>query len=161
MAKAAERRPRITVIDDHQEFLDLMQELLAPAYDVVTFSGHDLSPDDILDSRPDLLIVDLLLDRRDLQGWDVVTLVGAHRHLRTVPIIVCSADLRALADHSAAIGSGPMAFLAKPFTLDTLSALVKRGLTAGFDGYAEADGAAHLGQGGGASDPERGAAAAS
>jgi DNA-binding NtrC family response regulator len=133
MGTAVERRHRITIIDNHAEFLELMREVLSSDHDVEAFSGHDLTPDDIVDSRPDLLIVDLLLDIGDLQGWDVVTLVGAHRDLRSVPIIVCSADGRALAAHSAAIARGNMAILAKPFTLDELDQLVRRGLETGFE----------------------------
>ena len=161
MARAIERRRRITIIDDHVEFLDLMRDVLSPVHDVVTFSGHELSTDDIVDSRPDLVMVDLLLDGSDLQGWDVVTLVGAHQHLRHVPIIVCSADLRALADRSAAIGRGRIGVLAKPFTLDELDELVKRALTTGFDGYSGMDRVARWARGGAAGDSIGRAAAAS
>ncbi len=125
---------RITVIDDHSEFLGLMRELLSTSYEVRTFTGREISPDDILESNPDLLIVDLRLDTRDLQGWDVVTLVRAHRHLRRVPIIVCSADTAALADRSAAmLSAGNIAALAKPFNLEELDDLVRQGLSGRFD----------------------------
>ena len=131
MAQATPRR--ITVIDDHSEFLGLMRELLSASYEVRTFTGREISPDDILESRPDLLIVDLRLDRRDLQGWDVVTLVRAHRHLRRVPIIVCSADTGALADRSEAmLRAGNIAALAKPFNIAELDETVRLGLAGGF-----------------------------
>jgi CheY-like chemotaxis protein len=130
--------PRVTVIDDHAEFLGLMRQLLSGTYDVRTFTGHDISPDDILDSNPDLLVLDLRLDTRDLQGWDVVRLVRAHRHLRAIPIIVCSADHAALRERSAAMRAAKVASLAKPFELEALEALIQRGLSHGFTGDAAA-----------------------
>jgi DNA-binding response OmpR family regulator len=135
---AREGAPRITVIDDHAEFLGLMRQLLSGSYDVRTFTGRDISPDDILDSNPDLLIVDLRLDTRDLQGWDVVRLVRAHRHLRAIPIVVCSADHGALRERSAAMSAANVASLAKPFELEALEALIQRGLSDGFAGDAPA-----------------------
>lgn len=130
-------RRRITIIDDHAEFLSLLRELLSATYDVRTFSGRDISPDDIVESRPELLVVDLRLDTGDLQGWDVVQLVRAHRHLRTVPVIVCSADDRALVERSAAgLSAANVASLAKPFDVNDLEALIERGLSDGFVGDA-------------------------
>jgi PAS domain S-box-containing protein len=133
MARAAKPRGRITIIDDHPEFLALMQDLLSVRYDVVGFSGSELGPDDIVDSRPDLLIVDLRLDRRDLQGWDIVALARADRHLRTIPIVVCSADENALnARAGALLNAGNTAVLIKPFTVDAIEEIVRQGLRAGF-----------------------------
>jgi PAS domain S-box-containing protein len=142
MAEAAERRRRITIVDDHAEFLDLLRELLADRYDVTTFSGHELSPGTIIDSAPDLLIVDLRLGTHDLQGSEIVTLVRAHRHLRTLPIVVCSADAGGLKAHGEELLVGNTAVLPKPFTLDRLEEVVEHGLNAGFpgDGLADADG---------------------
>lgn len=124
-----ESRPRITIIDDNPEFLALMQDLLAPRHVVVTFSGHGITPDDIVDSRPDLLIVDLRLDDGDLQGHDIVGLTRGHRHLRTIPIVVCSADARSLNGYAASIlEERNIALLTKPFTLEAVEAIVLNGL---------------------------------
>ncbi len=135
MAGAVERRRRITVIDDHPEFLEVIQEVLSDKYDVSVFSGHRIFPEHIVESRPDLLIADLRLDHGELQGWDIVELVRAHRHLRVIPIVVCSADPHALAGRAAAIlGAGNTALLAKPFDLAHLEQVVRHGLNAGFPG---------------------------
>jgi len=133
MAKAVEPRGRITVIDDHPEFLEVVQEVLSDLYDVAAFSGHEITPEHIVDSRPDLLVIDLRLDAGQLQGWEIVELVRAHRHLRLIPIVVCSADPHALKGRAAAIlNAGNTAVLAKPFDLAHLEQVVRHGLTSGF-----------------------------
>jgi len=149
LARAAEPRSRITIIDDHPEFLALMQDLLSGSYDVAVLSGHDIGPDDLVDSRPDLLIVDLRLDRRDLQGWDIVALARAHRDLRTIPIVVCSADENAVNVRAGALlNGGNTAVLIKPFNVDALEEIVSQGLGTGFPdaglGGSARDGYHHL-----------------
>lgn len=137
------QRRRITIIDDHAEFLALMQDVLSVHHDVVTMSGRDLTPDDIVDSRPDLLLIDLRLDTRDLQGSDILALVRSHRHLRKVPVIVCSADAQALNGRADAIlARGNTAILSKPFTVDTLEEIVGLGLSRGFSSRPVLDAAA-------------------
>lgn len=135
MVGASRGRGRITVIDDDPDFLDLMQDLLSDKHDVVTFSGREIGPENIVESQPDLLIVDLRLGARDPQGRDVVTLARAHRRLREIPIIVCSADHLGLSRQTAAFFSmGNTAVLAKPFSLDEFERLVSHGIIAGYPG---------------------------
>jgi CheY-like chemotaxis protein len=132
MAQAVERRSRIVVIDDHDEFRSLMSDVLSARYDVVTFSGREL-PVDILESRPDLVMVDLCLDTGDLEGWGVVTMIRSNRHLRRIPIILCSADVDGLNGHADAVEStGNTAMLPKPFTLEQVEELVRDGLADSF-----------------------------
>ncbi len=137
MAEGAQRRSRITVIDDHPEFLDMMVELLSVDHDVTAISALEMGFESIVDSRPDLLIVDLRLDSGNLQGADIVTLARAHRHMRAVPIVICSGDVRALNDGTDAIlNAGNTAVLIKPFTLDAVEEIVRHGLASGFPGGA-------------------------
>lgn len=126
-------RRRITLIDDHAEFRALMRELLSRDYEITTFSGTEISPDDIVDSAPDLLIVDLHLDRRDLQGRDIVDLVRSHERLGSTPIILCSADIVGLkVQERAVLDGGNIALLNKPFSMETVEEIVSHGLTTGF-----------------------------
>jgi CheY-like chemotaxis protein len=119
---------RILVIDDHAETLELMG-------DIITDAGHQadlatgVSPDlaEVLKAHPDLVIVDLRLSREKarLTGWDVIRLMKAHRDLRHVRILVISADAGALNEHLAeAVGLDGVQMLAKPFSLDSLLAMV-------------------------------------
>jgi DNA-binding response OmpR family regulator len=124
--------PRITVLDDHQRALDLMRDVLEAAGYTVSLTartGPELH--EIRDTRPDLVIVDLLLatDQRELSGWDVVRLVRSHADLYRVPVLVVSADLVML--RRIAAEAQPMRdvhLLPKPFELHQLQAAVRRAL---------------------------------
>lgn len=133
MNRPTATRRRITLIDDHAEFRAIMHELLSRDYDVTTFSGSQISPDDIVDSAPDLLIVDLRLDRGDLQGWDIVELARSHRDLRSIPIVVCSADVTELKrQEETVLEAGNTALLSKPFSMEVVEQIVSHGLATGF-----------------------------
>jgi DNA-binding response OmpR family regulator len=120
-------RPRITVLNDNPEFLELMSAILDDdaGYDVVTFSEATTSVDDLVESRPDLVIVDLLL--AGASGWEIVALSRADERLNDVPIIVCSADVASLRDRAAELERvGNVHVLSKPFGIDELTELVER-----------------------------------
>ncbi len=120
--------PRITVVNDSVDFLELMREILGDAgYAVTTFEGDATSIDQIAASAPDLLVIDLRLGGFAPTGWDVALMARAHDALRDVPIVVCSADpglLRERMDEMATLAD--LHVLAKPFGLADAEELVDR-----------------------------------
>lgn len=136
------RRTRITVIEDDPDFRDMLRAALETDHDVAAHSGQGLVVQEVATERPDLLIVDLHLDRDDLQGPEIVSLVRSHRSLRRTPIIICSADLRGLRGMiDALLEAGNTAVLPKPFGLDELETTVRQGLGGGFPAAQLTDGA--------------------
>jgi DNA-binding response OmpR family regulator len=122
-----ERRPRISVVNDNAEFLDLMAAILDEdaGYDVSLFNGVVVEMDELAASEPDLIIVDLLLG--GASGWEIVTLSRSDERLATVPIIVCSADVTALRDREPDLERiGNVHVIAKPFAIDEITELVER-----------------------------------
>ena len=120
-------RPRISVINDNPDFLDLMSAILDEdaGYEVTLVKGEQATIAEIADSRPDLLIVDLLLG--GASGWEIVALSRAHPLLADVPIIICSADVIALRDREDEMKQiADLHVLAKPFGIDELTRLVER-----------------------------------
>ena len=123
----AAQQPRITVINDNPEFLELMSAILDEdaGYAVTLVNGEAATIDEIATSAPDLMIVDLLLG--GASGWDIVALSRAHERLAGVPIIICSADVMALRDRESELAQiGNLHVLAKPFGIDAVTALVER-----------------------------------
>ncbi|MGH2428117.1 MAG: response regulator [Candidatus Limnocylindria bacterium] len=125
-----DERPRISVINDNPEFLELMSVILDEnaGYDVTLHGEEKTSIADLRATDPDLLIVDLLLG--GASGWEIVTLARADETLASCPIIVCSADaqqLRERAEELAQIGN--VHVLTKPFGIDELTVLVDHLLT--------------------------------
>jgi len=119
--------PRIVVINDNPEFLELMSAILDDdaGYDVTLFDGQQASIEAIASTRPQLIVIDLLLG--GASGWEIATLARADERLADVPIIVCSADVTALRDRADELERiGSVHVLAKPFGIDELTELVVR-----------------------------------
>lgn len=120
-------RPRISVLNDNPEFLELMSAILDDdaGYDVTLFDGENTSIAELVQSRPDLVIVDLILG--GASGWEIVTLTRSEPNLADVPIIICSADVTALRERSAELERiGNVHILEKPFSLDQITEIVQR-----------------------------------
>jgi CheY-like chemotaxis protein len=120
-------RPRISVVNDNRDFLELMSAILDEdaGYDVTLFNGEETSIGALADSSPDLVIVDLLLG--GASGWELVTLSRADERLAETPIIVCSADVAALREREDELAQvANLHVLAKPFSIDQVTELVER-----------------------------------
>lgn len=90
---------RITVINDSLAFLALMDDLVsAMAHEMAGFDAVNASLDEVVATRPDLLIFDLRLEdeRQAISGWELLALTRAHPDLRSVPVILCTADISEL-----------------------------------------------------------------
>ena len=120
-------RPRISVLNDNPEFLELMSAILDEdaGYEVTLFNEEATSVDELAASKPDLIIVDLLLG--GASGWEIVALSRADERLAHIPIVVCSADVGGLRDRADELERiGNVHGLAKPFGIDELTELVER-----------------------------------
>jgi CheY-like chemotaxis protein len=120
-------RPRISVLNDNPDFLELMSAILDEdaGYEVTLLNGLETGIDQLASSEPDLIIVDLLLG--GASGWEVVTMSRADERLAEVPIIVCSADVATLRDRADELKSiSNVHVLPKPFGIDDMTGLVER-----------------------------------
>jgi CheY-like chemotaxis protein len=119
--------PRVTVVNDSPDFLELVRDILTDEHYATTCIDGD-RPDAlarIVQSRPDLLIIDLRMGTEEIHGWDIAQEVRREPSLEGLPIIVCSADvlaLRALADDLS--DTTRVRTLAKPFEIDELTAMI-------------------------------------
>jgi len=120
------RRTRIAVLDDDEEFADLMQALLEEeglAY--LRASASDADPVAALAScHADAAIVTL----RPLDdGVRLVERIRAHPSLRRTPILVCSADIQLLRDQAGALAAiDDVAALEMPFRVEALAGTLER-----------------------------------
>ncbi len=120
-------RPRISVINDNPQFLELMSAILDEdaGYEVTLFNGEATTIAELAASAPDLIVVDLLLG--GASGWEIVALSRADGRLARVPIIICSADVIALRDREEELERvGSLHVLTKPFSIDEITELVDR-----------------------------------
>ena len=121
-------KPRITLVDDHREFRDLLTELLTEGgYDVTALSGEETPVEEIVATRPDLLILDLNFPGgpEQVSGWDYLKLLRSHGDFGWTPVLICSGDLVALRERSSELARDTqLAVVTKPFGLDELEQLV-------------------------------------
>jgi CheY-like chemotaxis protein len=125
LASDGARSPRrMTVIDDSEEFVELLRDIFRDRYEVAVPRAVSLGA--IAETQPDLLVVDLHTQANDgLDGWQLVRDARADGVLASVPIVVCSADQAALMDgHDRLDTELGVHLVIKPFELDDLEDVV-------------------------------------
>ncbi len=129
-------RPMIAVVNDDPAFLELMHELLTDErYATVLLHEGNSAYEKIRQQRPELVILDLRLEHPEA-GWKTLELVRLDPVTTNIPVIVCSADTRALREKEDWLRERDVKILEKPFNLDDLLTMVKDavGSPAGADG---------------------------
>jgi CheY-like chemotaxis protein len=121
---------RGTVINDSSEFLELMRDLLTSLHHEMTgFVAVEASIDEVVDSKPELLVVDLRLQDRpqEISGWEIIILARSHRQLLNVPIILCTADVWELKKRTSDLEQvAGVHVRTKPFDLNEMCHLIQR-----------------------------------
>jgi len=110
------RANRVLLVDDDPDIVDALAEILrTEGFDVVTAHDGTEALTQIETSRPDLLLLDLMMPT--INGWEVLGHLRAREGTRRIPVIVLSAH----ATPSARADAYPIdAFLAKPFDVQAL-----------------------------------------
>jgi CheY-like chemotaxis protein len=112
----------ILVVDDEPAILEMIEELLGyEGYQVVTTSQGSAALAQAKSDPPALILLDLMMP--GMSGWQVIAALKASPQTRAIPVVVLSArrDLPATAKEL-----GIATFLAKPFDIDELIAIVRK-----------------------------------
>src|SRR6266851_4883966 len=121
-------RARIAVIDDDTVFIDLMHDLLAngEGYEVVSNSQWIQSHEFIKNTKPDLVILDLMMGREQT-GWVVLQLLQEDPSTAHIPVILCSAAEYALQQRVCRVTPrARVEAVSKPFDVDHLLGVIAR-----------------------------------
>lgn len=120
----AESRPKILVVDDDTDLLELLSiRLTAAGYEAETVQSAEAALNHLDVSRPQLVITDM-----QMSGMDGMTLFEhIHRTTPTLPVIMLTAH-GTIPDAVAATQRGVFGYLAKPFDSKTLLAQVAKAL---------------------------------
>ena len=119
--------PRVTVVNDSPEFLELMQDLLQDAtYPATLIDGaRDNALELVEASRPDVLIIDLRMGDDELHGLRLLHQARERSTLQRIPTLVCTADRWALETLEPELETMErVAVLAKPFSITELYAAI-------------------------------------
>lgn len=120
--------PLIAVVNDDRAFLELLWEVLTgEGYRAVLYREGARAAAAIRRAPPALVILDLRLGTPGA-GWRVLEELRRERATGAIPVIVCSADHRALREQAARLARLGCAVVEKPFDLDDLLATIAAAL---------------------------------
>lgn len=120
--------PRILVVNDTQEILELFRAILEDVgYEVALLS---YAPRELLEVQrinPDLIILDLVFGNERV-GMQLLDKLRMKRETAAIPVIICTAAIAALRENEGYLKAHGVAIVAKPFDLDVLLATIKESL---------------------------------
>ncbi len=120
------RGARVLVIDDSKTIRRTAENLLSKAgYQVQTAGDGFEALGKIMDFRPELVFVDIMMPRLD--GYHTCALIKGNPTLRDTPVVMLSSK-DGLFDRAKGRLVGAELYLSKPFTGDDLLDAVKRHL---------------------------------
>ena len=115
---------RVLVIDDSKTIRRTAENLLSRAgCDVMTASDGFEALGKLIDYRPNLVFVDVMMPRLD--GYHTCALIKNNASLRDTPVIMLSSK-DGLFDRARGRLVGAEQYLAKPFTRDELLGAIRR-----------------------------------
>ncbi len=120
------RKYRILIVDDDRDSVDLLSEWLGmEGYEVETAPDGGAALQSMSSSRPDLMLLDLLIPPPD--GIQVIRSAKRDRTLSAIPIVVMTVK-RDVPSKVEALRAGADEFIVKPFHFDELDAVLRASL---------------------------------
>lgn len=117
---------KVVVVDDVYAELQLIETYLKSAsYQVVTYQTADRLEDRLLEERPDLIILDVIMPGRN--GFQVCRELKTDERFKDIPVMLCTCKKQA-SDKFWAQQQGANAYVVKPFKAEELLSAVKRTL---------------------------------
>jgi CheY-like chemotaxis protein len=131
--------PRIAVVDNDRIYLEIIRDLLEDeGYTVLTHDDLRTGCSFVRQVRPDLVIVDILQQRKPL-GLTLLADLLEDGATRALPVIVVSADEFILKDYAAQFRADGFQILGKPFQVQELLTVISERLTVGMPSGAGTD----------------------
>ena len=119
------QKKRVTVVNDHPEFLALLADFLGEeGYDVLTLPKHQGAFEQIKNSKPSIIVCDLMFDNLPA-GWALLDMLYLDPETRSIPVILCSAATKQVQEAAASFAGKGIAWLEKPFELEKLLELLE------------------------------------
>jgi len=120
-----QERPKILIVDDVPENVEVLGEILADGYDIqCAFSGIEAL--ELAADEPDLILLDVMMPGMD--GFEVCARLKADAATADIPVIFVTAR-SSPEDETAAFEAGAMDFITKPVNRATVRARIKTHLT--------------------------------
>lgn len=86
-----EHKYTVLIVDDAEHNIEYMSEMLKDSYNIITAESGARALEILRgDARPDVVLLDMLMPKPD--GYDVLEIMRNDDKLRTVPVVVITAD---------------------------------------------------------------------
>ena len=129
---SASRPPHILAIDDEPDLRPLFADILEAEGYVVTLAGRPLPIAEIVRARPDLILLDLVIDRSPI-GWAYLDELAVEQRTRDIPVVICSAAASEVGEHVDTLRRLGVDVVLKPFDLEVLLDAISRRLSVAAD----------------------------
>ena len=115
---------KVMVVDDAYSELKLMESILRDAgHQVVTLTDGDALEDRVTIERPDVLLLDIVMPKRN--GYELLRSLKRNALTRATPVVLVSSRNQE-SDRAWGRRQGADEYLGKPFTSDQLLGMVGR-----------------------------------
>lgn len=116
-------RRTVLVVDDERDLLELLSYNLRRAgYDVLTASNGRTALDSIIETKPDLVVLDVMIP--ELSGTEVASRVRSNPLTASTPILMLTAK-GSESDQVVGLAVGADDYMPKPFSMKVLLARVE------------------------------------
>jgi DNA-binding response OmpR family regulator len=114
---------KILVVDDEVDIRNLLRQSLSTNYDIVEASDGIEAVEKATESKPDLIILDIMMPRQD--GYKTCLKIKASDDTRNIPVLMLTGvDYELNRKLGEQLGAAD--YMTKPFMLETLIETVKR-----------------------------------
>jgi len=115
---------KVMVVDDAYSELKLMESILKSAgHDVVCFPDGDGLEERMLEERPDVLLLDIVMPNRN--GYEILRSLKRDERTRSTPVVLVSSKNQE-SDRVWGKRQGADEYLGKPFTAEQLVTVVRQ-----------------------------------
>lgn len=120
--------PRIMVVDDDVEILDLLKMVLCDEYNVIAASDSRAAVEAARERKPDLIFLDLKMPGMD--GFQTLLMLKEDEETKPIPVVMLT-SVKSRIDVVNAFQKGASGFITKPFEERVLLDKVKEVLAVG------------------------------
>jgi two-component system, cell cycle response regulator len=118
-----ESRPKILIVDDMPENVELMEAYLSvESYEIITASGGREAIQRLKEEKLDIILLDVMMP--EISGYDVCKIVKSNPETQFIPVLMLTA-LSQIEDRIKGIEAGADDFLIKPINRLELKTRVK------------------------------------
>ena len=119
----AERKPKVLIVDDTPENIQVLMETLKDQYTIVAaINGEKALKMAVAEPRPDLILLDIMMPGMD--GYEVCRRLKADEQALDIPIIFVTAKTE-VEDETLGFELGAVDYITKPFSIPVVKARVK------------------------------------